>query len=48
MNEPIPMEAPDPPEEYDLWLSEQERQKVKEIEKHMQLAFDEIFGGKHE
>lgn len=47
MNELIPMEIPDPPEEQEAWLDEQERQKIREIEKHMQLAFEELFGGKH-
>ncbi len=32
-------------EEYLAWLSEDEKRKVEEIDKHMKAAFNEIFGG---
>ena len=34
--------------EYHEWLEEQEKAKVAQIEEHMQRAFEEIFGGKHD
>ena len=35
-------------DDFEIWLSEQEKQTVANLETHMNLMFEQIFGGRHE